>query len=297
VRTFDSFDALKSALQTLGPDDLLAGVELTPALAEIILAHDPVNRDLRPGHVARLQREIEGGHWRTSKSPPLRFLASGRMADGQHRCHAVIKAGLAIPVSIGVVEDTINLDGGVGRTLADHLKIHANITDKGERDLASVVTKALCRMPNASNREYLAYFDEHADFILDCVRKPKRWLDEQERLVAAIVKLPLLAVTRAQEILLYKEPVEEVDELLYDVVNAGATAPAGSARREYALQIWEALQTAHIKKAAKIKDLVKWTRGALKYKREGGAVKNAVTARFPGAAQRKKKPRPVVKAA
>jgi hypothetical protein len=291
VNRYGSFEELKRALLALAPDDVLASVELTPALAEDILAHDPVNRDPRKGHVARLHREIEGGHWNPRLSVPMGFLPKGNLADGQHRCLAVISAGRPIIVTMRVVPTTIGMDEGLGRTLADQLKLHALLTDKTERDLAAIVTKAVCRVPNASNREYLAFFDANRDLIMDCVHKPMQWLSEQISSVAAVVKVNMLAVTRAKELLFFHEPAAEVDELLYDVVNAGETAPVGSARHAYARQIWDQLQAAHQKKGSKTKDLLKWTSSALKYKREG-VIKNAITARFPGDTRRKKKPAP-----
>src|SRR4030095_1642529 len=288
-RTFTLFDELKTALAELGPDEILSGVELTPQLAESILGHDPVNRDLRKGRLTLLAREIEGGHWAPRISVPMGFLENtAQMADGQHRCHAVIQTGRSIVVSMRIVPHTVGMDEGLGRTLADHLKIHADLSDKTERDLASTVTKALCRTPSASNRVYLEYFDARRAFIMDCVRKPIAWVADKEPIVTGVFKLAMLAVTRAQEIEVFKEPAADVDELLEDVVNGGATAPHGSPRREYAMQIWDQTQSAFTKKGAKTKDFIKWTRGALKYKREG-VMKSAITARFPGPGKKRKK--------
>ena len=293
MQTFTSYLALKAALTALGPEETLPAVELTPALAEDILAHDPVNRDLRAGQVKKLAREIESGQWDPRKSPPLRFLPDGRLADGQHRCKAVIASGRAIMVTIAVVPDTLGLDQGVGRSLADQLKIHANLSDKTERELAAVVTKAICKIPLATDREQVAFFETHRDFILTCVRKPLAWLEDKELSVAAVVKPTLLAVTRAQEIMLHEAPETEVDELLEDIVNGGDTAPAGTPRQLVARQIWDALQSAHVKKGAKLKDVVRWVSVALEQKRRGH-VKSIIMARFPGKGRSKKRPAPKV---
>jgi hypothetical protein len=287
-RSFASYQDLITALKA---EHSIPEVHLTPALAADILAHDPVNRDLRKGHVEKLKREILSGNWDARKSPPLRFLPNDRLADGQHRCRAAIEADVAITVTIVTIADTLGLDQGAGRTLADQLAIHvpALFTSKQERDLAATVTKAICRTAGPTDRELIAFFDTHRDFILTCVRKPLEWLGDKEVSVVAVFKPALLAVARAQEIMLHEEPEAEVDELLLDAVNAGATAPDGSARQMYAKQIWDQMQTAHTKRGAKIKDVVKWTRNALRYKRAGGSVKNAIIARFPGESRRKKK--------
>ena len=87
ARNFGSFEELKQALVTLGPEDNIAAVRLTPELAAEILAHDPVNRKVRIHNLNKLRREIEGGHWDPRKCTPLRFLPTIRLADeldGRH---------------------------------------------------------------------------------------------------------------------------------------------------------------------------------------------------------------------
>src|SRR4029453_4813565 len=42
MQRFATYQDLKAALEALNPEDVLAAVELTPALAQDILAHDPV---------------------------------------------------------------------------------------------------------------------------------------------------------------------------------------------------------------------------------------------------------------
>jgi hypothetical protein len=288
-KSFASFDDLKRALAYLTPDDFLLSVDLTPALAQGILEGDPVNRDLRKAQVDKLKREILAGQWDIRKSPPLRFLEGGRLIDGQHRCRAVIASGQPIPVLMVVVPDTLGLDQGVGRTLADQLKIHENISDKQERELASQVTKAICRTPQANDREQVEFFTAHRAFILECVRKPLGWLADKEVSVAAVIKPSLLAVTRAQEIALHEQDPTEVDELLEDVVNGGETAPENSARRHVARQIWDLMQTAHTKKGAKLKDVVKWVSVGLEHKRKN-LTRSVMLARFPGKGRAKRKP-------
>jgi hypothetical protein len=288
-REFASHEALIAALRTEGH---IADVLLTPALASDILAHDPMNRDLRKAHVAKLAREISAGHWDPEKSPPMRFIAStGRLADGQHRSRAVLESDRPIVLGIAQIGDTLGLDQGAHRSLADQLAIHAPtlFVSKQERDLAATVTKAICTIASATDRELVGFFDQHRAFIMDCVRKPLEWLADKEVSVSAVFKPQLVCVARAQEILLYEEPEAEVDELLIDAVNAGATAPAGTPRQSYAKQVWDAMQAAHTRRGARIKDVVKWTRNAMRYKRQGGTVKNAMLARFPGEGKRRKK--------
>lgn len=282
---FATYQDLKAALEALSPEEVLTAVELTPALAEDILTHDPVNREVRASNVKKLQREIEGGHWDPRKSPFMRFDAQGRLADGQHRCRAVIAAGRPIVVHMVGLPDTIGLDQGATRSLADQLKIHEHL-EKAECDLAATVTKAICKVSAPTDREQMAVFREHRDFILECVRKPLGWLADKEKSVEAVMKPALLAVARAQEVHLFAQQAAEVDELLEDVVNGGDTAPEGSLRRQIARQIWDAMQTAHVKKGARLKDVIKWLSVGLDYKRKG-VTKSVMLARFPGKGRRK----------
>lgn len=288
AKEFTSYADLVTALKALTGDEILPSVSLTPTLAEEILAHDPVNRDLRKSNVEKLKREITGGYWDHRKSSLMRFLESdGRLADGQHRCRAVIESQQPIIVHMATAPDTIGMDQGATRTLADQLRIHANITDKVQRDLASTVTKRVCGIQNANDRELITFFETNKTFILECVTKPLEWLADKEPAVAAVMKPALLAVTRAEEILLWEQPAAEVDELLEDLVNAGMTAPEGSSRRAASRQIWDAMQTAFTKRGPKLKDVLRWVHVAIEQKREG-KVKNIMQARFSSKGRRKK---------
>jgi hypothetical protein len=75
--------------------------ELTPELATQLLAkaHPDQRRQARPT-VDEYFRAIRDGRWRLVPDPIL-VDPDGRMFNGGHRCAAVIRAGIAIPVFIG----------------------------------------------------------------------------------------------------------------------------------------------------------------------------------------------------
>jgi hypothetical protein len=285
--TFTSFDALKHALAELDPREPI-WVELTPELAAEILAHDPVNRKIRPGNLAKITREIEGGFWDPLKSPPIRFLPTMRLADGQHRCRAVVASKIAIVVPICIVQDTIGVDEGAARTLFDHLQLIYGL-DEPTANLASVVTKSLCHVPNAGNREYLAFFEQQRAFIMECAKKPQAWLAEHTPSVAVVFKPAIIAALRAHAIHEKGEPAESVDQLLNDAINGGATAPEGSPRRALAKQFFDGMHEAFSKKKkTKRVEMLDWLLAALKFEREG-ALKNILTAR--GGQKKKRVPK------
>jgi hypothetical protein len=285
--SFTSFDDLKTALEALGPEEQIPALLLTPELAADILAHDPVNRKLRTSNLTKLKREIEGGFWDSRKSTPLRFLPGVKLADGQHRCRAVVETNTAIVVSVCIVPDTLGVDEGAGRTLVDHLQLSHGL-DETRATLVSVVTKALCHVPSAGNRDYLAFYEGDRVFIRECAEKPIEWLKDQMSPVALIFKPAVVATLRARAIRENKEPAESVDQLLVDAINGGMTAPDGTPRRAVAKQLFDAMAQAFEGKKAKRHDMLKWLLAALKFEREG-VLKNILTAKLPGD---KKKRRP-----
>jgi len=280
ARAFVSFDELKTALGALGAEDMLTAVLLTPELATEILSHDPVNRKVRGSNLAKLKREIEGGHWDPRKSTPLRFLPSLRLADGQHRCRAVIETNTAVVISVCIVPDTVGVDEGAGRTLVDHLQLSHGL-DEAHAAIAAVVTKSLCHIAAAGNREYLAFYEAHKAFIRECAEKPIAWVADQLPAIAVIFKPQVLATIRARAIFEKHEPAESVDQLLTDAINNGMTAPEGSPRRALAKQLFDAMQLAFSsKKTTKRKDMLNWVLTALKLEREG-VIRNILTAKVP----------------
>lgn len=286
AQTFSSFDDLKKALQTLGSEDMLAAVLLTPELAADILAHDPVNRKVRGSNLAKIKREIEGGFWDPHKGQPIRFLPALRMSDGQHRCKAVVETGKAIVVSMCIVSDTLGCDEGATRTLVDHLQLSHGL-DETRANLASIVTKALCHVAAAGNRDYLQFYKENTVFITECVEKPLEWLDGQMPAILAIFKPSVVVTLRARAIRENNEPAESVDRLLSDAINGGMTAPEGSPRRALAKQLFDAMQEAFSGKKTKRRDMLRWLLVALKFEREG-VLKNILSVRLPSDKKRRR---------
>ena len=116
-----------------GGNPIAKTVELTPALASLLLDRNPANRKLRDNAVERFAYEIEGDRW-TFNGEPILVSDTGELNDGQHRCAAVVRAGKSIPVVmiVGVSrESRTTLDQGRARTAADYLAMRneANATN------------------------------------------------------------------------------------------------------------------------------------------------------------------------
>lgn len=98
-------------------------IDVTPALAEVLLERNPSNRKIRQALVDAFSRDMETGKW-AFNGEPIILSADGFLNDGQHRCSAIVASGVAIPavVVIGVARDTrTTIDQGAARTVGDYL--------------------------------------------------------------------------------------------------------------------------------------------------------------------------------
>lgn len=98
-------------------------VEITPVLAEILLASNPDNRNINEDRVAAYATDIANGDW-SLNGEPIIVSDTGLLNDGQHRCSAVVKAARSIKavVTIGVERDSrLTVDQGKVRTAGDYL--------------------------------------------------------------------------------------------------------------------------------------------------------------------------------
>jgi hypothetical protein len=185
-----------------------------------------------------------------------------------------------------IVPDTVGVDEGAGRTLADHLQLSHGL-DENHANLAATVTKSLCHITAAGNREYLAFFTEHQAFIVHSVDLTVAWLAEQAPSIALIFKPAVLATIRARAIYENNENEAAVDQLLLDAINGGQSAPEGTPRRALAKQLFEAMSDSFSsRKKMKRADMLKWVLTALKLERDG-VIKNILSTRLPGEKKRR----------
>jgi hypothetical protein len=100
-------------------------VVLTPELAAEWLRTNHCNRPLNNKKIEQYSKAIAAGKF-PNIGQPIIFGTSKRMLNGQHRCHAVVKTGVAIEVSVARgVEDRFMplIDAGTSRSLRDVLVI------------------------------------------------------------------------------------------------------------------------------------------------------------------------------
>jgi hypothetical protein len=116
---------LKDRLSRGQADVFTETVDLTPALAEMLLARNPENRALSDRTSDTYARDIVEGRWKLN-GEAIKVSRCGKLNDGQHRCSAVIKAGRSVRTLIvfGCERETrLTLDQGKARTPGDYLSM------------------------------------------------------------------------------------------------------------------------------------------------------------------------------
>ncbi|WP_228981340.1 hypothetical protein [Streptomyces sp. DH12] len=98
-----------------------AVVDVTPDLARLWLRDNTHNRKLRERAVNDYARDMAAGHWALN-GEAIKFATDGTVLDGQHRLHAVVKAGVTVSMLVVTglppsAQDT--MDSGRKRTTGD----------------------------------------------------------------------------------------------------------------------------------------------------------------------------------
>ena len=109
----------------------MAKVKLTPEMARGYLQSNTRNRPLRQSHVTKLAREIAAKRW-VYNGESIKFSRDGTLVDGQHRLHAVIRAGVAIETEVVTDLETASfytIDSGLRRKTADYLSLDHGIVN------------------------------------------------------------------------------------------------------------------------------------------------------------------------
>lgn len=102
-----------------------------PAEAAALLATNTDNRPIRPGRVAYLARVMRAGHWVLTHQG-IAFSDDGVALDCQHRLHAIIRAGVDVPMMVteGLPRQVFDaLDRHERRSMADSLRIPKSVVE------------------------------------------------------------------------------------------------------------------------------------------------------------------------
>jgi hypothetical protein len=99
--------------------------KVTPDTATEWLKQNLHNRNIRPGRVAEIARDMANGDFQFT-GDPIKFSRDGELIDGQHRLAAVQQSGLTLAFTVvrglpRTAQDVVDI--GAGRTTADVLRI------------------------------------------------------------------------------------------------------------------------------------------------------------------------------
>lgn len=105
---------------------------VTPEKAQQLLASSRGNRNLRIERVQQYAADMRLGRW-DANGETLKIDPDGRLGDGHHRCHAVVRAN--VPVRMLVVYNVSeaalqSVDGGTPRNPADRLTMAGEVNCK-----------------------------------------------------------------------------------------------------------------------------------------------------------------------
>jgi hypothetical protein len=131
---------------------------VSPAMAGEYLKRNTSNRDLLPNNVKRFEEQLRTGAFILTHQG-IAFDKSGRLADGQHRLHAIVNTGITAPMSVtfGLDEAAFAvMDQGVKRSAANILNC--------DKKVSELVTLAMRITENTKNTTLASHIDLQAMF-------------------------------------------------------------------------------------------------------------------------------------
>ena len=155
---------MRNQIEMIGPDE-----------ARIILESNTLNRPLGETTVRRLAQDMIAGSWKQNGATIV-FAKSGRLLDGQHRLHAVVRANMTLPFNVVYDVDEAafdTIDNGKARSAGDIMALrgyrYGGLMSSAGRLIhnyasGSVLTSTLSRVP-------LTEFVDANPHIADIVNK------------------------------------------------------------------------------------------------------------------------------
>lgn len=151
---------------------------ITPELAKLYLEKNiENNRKLRHTNIATYADAMKKGEWQLT-SQGITFNDKGQLTDGQHRLHAIIKAGVPVEmyVTYGEPSSSIIHDRGRIRSINDVM----NMSGGEKVSVANVsITNSIFNfakgthadIPDSTKMEFISEYKTLLDEIIDASRK------------------------------------------------------------------------------------------------------------------------------
>lgn len=156
----------------LGVKPSASVVMVDPEMASRWLDRNDNNRNARAAIVAAYARDMKAGQWKIT-GDAIRFSKDGRLLDGQHRLHAVIRSGKTIAMFVvrGLDDDAqLVMDTGAKRTAADAFNLQGAKASVGLAAGARLAirlgrgTADECTREAVTNSEIIGWVSEHPEF-------------------------------------------------------------------------------------------------------------------------------------
>lgn len=156
-------------------------VELTPALARVLLARNPDNRKISATIVENYARDMSNGSW-AFNGEPIIVSSDGKLNDGQHRCEAVISSGATVTTVLIVGPDRssrLTVDQGKIRVVADYLGMNGLVDATSLGAMVNFIWQhqnhgMISQTPSfrPTKSEILAFVDQHPNVVESLSRTP-----------------------------------------------------------------------------------------------------------------------------
>ncbi len=161
-------------------------VELTPALARVLLSRNPDNRKISQTIVENYARDIANGAW-AFNGEPIIISNTGKLNDGQHRCEAVIAANTSIQtvLVLGTDRDSrLTIDQGKTRMTGDYLGMNGHVDSIALAAAANFIWQYVnhgfiswTRGFRPTKSEVLAFVESHPNVVESLAAIPNKGAD------------------------------------------------------------------------------------------------------------------------
>jgi hypothetical protein len=170
-------------------------VLVTPERAKEILKKNTSNRRVKEASVTRYANDMKAGRWRSGTYELIKISKTGRVLDGQHRLHAVIKSGVSVLFHIvhGLEEDLFSvLDTGSVRNASDIFKIAGIPNETVIPSIIQTFTSlqadildpyAVAKQNRLTNAQLLAEYQKHPESWQIVARKTMLWYTQFAKLL------------------------------------------------------------------------------------------------------------------
>lgn len=149
-------------------------ITVTPSFASGILSKNNENRPVYQRAVSSYSDAMKKGQWALNGEPII-ISKTGRLLDGQHRLHAVIKADVPVQMLFiyGVDDSTFaTLDQGKKRTIADTFAI---LDIPNSKNMAAIISSYFTRLKGrTTNRSFEMGFTTQ-DSLNEYKSRPMVW--------------------------------------------------------------------------------------------------------------------------